>query len=110
MKTERFHKDGDRYRFDFDLCSLKKGYAQIDTDQDAWYYGMWTNPYRLITVSYCEGDITIQTADTVKEYVEHIHTIEQWNKKSGSTCFIDPGLNNEMIARFTEIGLGNMLH
>jgi hypothetical protein len=34
----------DRYVYDFVLCTYDKGWAQIDTRQDASYYGTWTNP------------------------------------------------------------------
>lgn len=34
-----FHP-ADRYQFDFNLCSKKKGWKQYDTSQDAWYFGV----------------------------------------------------------------------
>ena len=46
----------DRYSFDFKLCTPKNGWAQVDTSQDASYFGTWANPFERKTVSYCEGD------------------------------------------------------
>lgn len=53
-----FDGDGDRYQFDFDMC---KGpdWQQYDTDQDAWYFGVWVNLKERKIVTYCEGDIDI---------------------------------------------------
>ncbi len=80
----------------------------MDTSQDASYYGIWTNPVKLQTITYCEGDITIQTADTVAEYVEAIRLLAGWDGHRFKG--IDPMMNPEMIARFTDIGLADLLH
>lgn len=41
MKTIRTFAPGERYDFDFGECSYANGWAQIDTRQDASYYGTW---------------------------------------------------------------------
>jgi len=111
MNTERFFiETGDRYRYDFGLCSCKHGYAQVDTKQDAWYFGTWTNPTTLKTVCYAEGDVTIETAVTETEYVEHIRKLKTWNDENGYGMAIDPGLGPDIRARFTAIGLAELLH
>ena len=38
MKITREFCPGDRYLYDFGLCSYKKGWAQVDTAQDASYF------------------------------------------------------------------------
>ena len=50
---------GDRYRFDFNVCTPEKGWMQFDTDQDAHYFGVWINQEKRMTVTYCEGDLII---------------------------------------------------
>ena len=43
-KTDSFIQDGERYDIDRQLCWAKGStWAQVDTDQDAWYYGNWAN-------------------------------------------------------------------
>ena len=42
MKIAREFCPGDRYTYDFGLCSFEKGWAQVDTAQDASYFGTWT--------------------------------------------------------------------
>ena len=43
MKTQKTFCNTDRYRFDYDICSFKKGFAQIDATEDASYFGNWIN-------------------------------------------------------------------
>jgi len=47
----------DRYHYDSHprMC----GWKQYDTNQDAWYYGIWVSLDRLMVFSYCEGDRTL---------------------------------------------------
>ena len=39
MKITREFAPADRYVYDFGLCSYKNGCAQVDTAQDASYFG-----------------------------------------------------------------------
>ena len=50
---------GDRYRYDFDLCQRSDGWRQYDTDQDAWYFGIWYHRAERLVVTYAEGDLTL---------------------------------------------------
>ena len=53
MKITREFAAADRYTYDFGLCSYENGWAQVDTAQDASYFGTWANPTRLMIFSYC---------------------------------------------------------
>jgi len=46
----------DRYKYDFNLCSPNEGWSQYDTDQDAWYFGVWVNLQERLIVTFAEGD------------------------------------------------------
>lgn len=59
-----FFVDGDRYRYDFNVCSRKKGWQQYDTDQDAWYYGVWVHREKRTILTYAEGDEVLVTSPT----------------------------------------------
>jgi hypothetical protein len=48
---------GGRYQFDSKL--LREGYRQYDTDQDAWYFGVWYHSAARIVVTFAEGDATV---------------------------------------------------
>ncbi len=39
MKITREFAPADRYTYDFGLCSYENGWAQVDTAQDASYFG-----------------------------------------------------------------------
>ena len=111
MKTERLFESTDRYVFDFKLCTTGKGYAQLDTSQDAWYFGTWINPFEMKIVSYCEGDITIQTAENLDEFLKEVQTIKSWNEENDHKFYgIDPGFNEKLQKKFKEVGLGEYLH
>lgn len=113
MKKHHDFTPSDRYKYDFRLCSSKNGFAQIDTYQDASYYGTWANPEKLIIFSYCEGDCYTTICETVEEFVAEIEVIRQWNiEQGGPRGFrgIDPGLNPDNIQKWHEIGLGHLLH
>ena len=112
MKRERgFILNGERYAFDFGKCSYANGYAQVDTSQDAPYYGIWTNPTELTILSYCEGDVTTETAENVAEYVIAIQKLKAWHEDNGIRFIgIDALADNDLKARFTEIGLADLLH
>lgn len=111
MKTIKTFMDLDRYYYDFGMCSTKNGFAQVDTSQDASYYGTWANPEKLVIVSYCEGDVTIQTAKTIEEFVSGLYTVVNWNRDNGHHFYgIDPGLNESLAKRFQSIGLNDLLH
>jgi len=111
MKIERsFTPDGDRYIFDFDLCPSKEGWAQLDTRQDAWYYGNWANPFERKIISYAEGDVTITTCDTDEEFVAEMNNWVRWNKENDYFIGIDPGFNEELKAKFQALGLSELMH
>ena len=68
MKTQRtFYTERDRYHYDFGVCSREKGWKQYDTDQDAWYFGVWVHPELLEIVTYAEGDEIRQICESKEE-------------------------------------------
>lgn len=111
MKTERLHDTGDRYQFDFGLCTIAKGWAQVDTSQDASYFGTWANPTKLWVVNFCEGDVTISRAESADEFVAELRGIRDWNQRNGHRFIgIDPGFSEELRAAFEAVGAGDLLH
>ena len=112
MKHERdFMPNGDRYHFDFGECTAANGYAQVDTPQDASYFGIWTNPFDFITVSFMEGDIIRDIANDAKEYAEFLRKLHAaYEKMETPIIGIDPMLNDKLEQRFKELGLNDLLH
>ncbi len=111
MKKLREFCPGDRYRYDFGLCSSSNGFAQVDTQQDASYYGTWANPEKLIVFSYTEGDCCTTVCDNVEEFKKEMYDIKQWNEENGWKFYgVDPGLNDAAVKKWEDIGLGELLH
>lgn len=111
MKTERhFEPDIDRYAFDFRYCNHKRGWAQCDTAQDASYFGIWTNPFRLMIVTYAEGDVTIQTAASETEYRNALREAASFYVEQGHGFRIDGMCHGQIIARMNALSLGDLLH
>jgi hypothetical protein len=102
---------GERYKYDFRVLTYQKGWAQIDTKQDASYYGTWTNPERRELFSYCEGDTCLTKCDTDTDYVQAIRECAEWNKSAGYWIGIDPGYGTgQMRDLFVNLGLEDLLH
>jgi len=110
MHVDREFSPTDRYEFDFGECSHKLGFAQIDTDQDAAYFGQWANPTTLQIVCYADGDITRMTADNAAEFRAEIVSMRDWHIRNEETFAIDGMCNNAIIAAFQGLFLGDLLH
>ena len=108
--TTSFHPGADRYELDFGPCSYARGFAQVDTAQDAWYFGTWTNPDTRRIVSFAEGDLTIRDAESDEEYTAALRELRDWNDERQQWKGIDPGLGETMRARFAALGVADLLH
>ena len=111
MKIIRSFEPGDRYRFDFDLCSCARGWAQVDTAQDASWFGTWASPSERTILNFAEGDVTRTLCDTDEEFAATLREIDRWNRDHGyGPARIDPGFDAALKAAFEAVGLGDMLY
>ena len=111
MKVIREFAPADRYVYDFGVCSSGNNFAQIDTEQDASYFGTWADPERLIIVTYAEGDVITNICDDAEEFKKEVLEIKKWNEENGWKFYgIDPGFNKDLAESFKAIGLGDLLH
>lgn len=74
-----FHPECDRYKFDFGRCGSEDGWEQYDTDQDAWYFGVWVRRSTRETVCYAEGDITHVTAPTDEAFAAEMASMAEFH-------------------------------
>ena len=106
MKTIEEFAPSSRYTYDNKLMPL--GFAQLDTDSDAWYFGIWASAERLMTVEYVEGDVITNIAETKEEFVKLIRKI--------ATCDafefkgIDTFCKDNITEQFKALGLEDLLH
>lgn len=106
----RAFNPSNRYTYDFNICTTDKGWAQIDTPEDAEYFGNWINPFQMKIFSYVEGDTTEIIADSADELVKEFEILvafyaEHHEKK----IHIDPGFNIELKEKLCELGLEKYL-
>lgn len=59
--------NGSRYAWDAE-CTQAKGWRQYDTDQDAWYFGVWVNTKLRLVITYAEGDLSRVTCLTPESF------------------------------------------
>ena len=111
MKVTHKHIDGNRYTYDWGQCSRQAGFAQIDTKEDASYYGNWANPIDLKTVHYVEGDVSEYEFETREEFVQHIRDlIDGMDRLGYGPVRIDGMCDPRIIEGFKDLGLGDLLH
>lgn len=110
IQTIREFAPADRYLYDFRVCTYALGWAQMDTRQDASYYGNWVNPTSRELFSYCEGDTTLVRCETDAEFASMVREWATWSIAREYWLGIDPGFGDAMRARFTDLGLADLLH
>lgn len=111
MQIIREFAPADRYLYDFKACTTGKGWAQIDTSQDASYYGNWINPTTRELFCYCEGDTILTKCDSDAEMQEQVLKMRTWNEEQGHRFMgIDPGFSAPLKDALISAGLQTYLH
>jgi len=105
-ETKTFQDNLDRYYFD----STLKGFCQLDTKQDASWFGNWLDPIKQKIATYAEGDICFATETDPAAYAKRVRTICDWYKKNGEFIGIDPMGNEPAKEAFKSLGLADLLH
>jgi len=107
MKIIRSFEPGDRYRYNFDLCSFARGWAQIDSAQDASWFGTWASPAERTILNFAEGDVTRTVCEADEKFAAALREIDRWNRDQGyGPVQIDPGFDPALNAAFKVVGLG----
>jgi hypothetical protein len=101
---------GDRYRYDFKLCTPANGWAQLDTKQDAPYFGNWINPIEFKLMSYCEGDTCLTECEDIADFAAELQVCIDWHKEREYFIGIDCAGNEEIKAALVQMGFAEVLH
>ena len=109
-KTQGLLLDTDRYLFDEKLCKPGKGWAQVDTTQDAPHFGAWVNPSKRCIITFSEGDYLSRECESDEEFVKELTEFVEWNRESGYWLGIDDGGYKNIRARFHELGMEGFLY
>ena len=101
----------DRYTFDCGPCSCAHGFAQVDTKQDAPYYGTWCSPSARTLVCFSEGTLTTTVCETDAELVAELRALARWNAAAGHGPMRIDVLRDDVLRQaFETLGLGDLLH
>lgn len=110
LQHSSFSPYENRYKYDFQRCNARHGWAQVDTRQDASYFGQWANPITLELFTYCEGDRTYIKCETQAEFINAFGEMLRWNIEAGYFIGIDGMCNPAIIEAFKRMGFGKYLH
>ena len=105
-RTEHFPM-ADRYRWDTKHCRASDGWVQIDTLQDAPYYGTWAHKDKYQIVQYCEGDLSTTTCTDAEAFAAELAEFVRWAKEAGYWEGIDANIRAE---EWFDAGFGEYLH
>ena len=73
-------RGGNRYGYDEALCP--QGWEQYDTDQDAWYFGVWVNVQGRQVFTYAEGDRILEMCHTQEEFAALLRSMAEFYGKA----------------------------
>jgi len=107
MKVTKGSSEGDRYKYDFDLCSYEKGWVQIDTNQNAWFSGHWCNLGSLQIFTFCEGDTYLTECESIEEFKQALTKERDYYLKDGRWN-ID--VSDAEKAKYIELGFETSLY
>ena len=107
--TRGFDLFGNRYKYD-KLFGPDKGWAQLDTKQDASYYGGWINPVTLELFSYTEGDVTHTRCDDDADFTTTLRECIEWHREREYFIGIDCWQRPQIIEALTRLGFAQELH
>ena len=110
MIISESHEPGNRYRFDFGECGVTGGWCQIDTSNDASYWGNWIHPEHNLVVHFAEGDTTRVTCESDQELIEYLRDWLIWADESGLAPQIDCFSFPINVRRLVSLGFGDYLH
>lgn len=108
--ANRYMFDWNTYNFKSGMCSSAFGWAQVDTDQDASYHGIWANPFDLKMFTFIEGDTILVECENKEEFIKQIRECKTFQDKNGGFQGIDPGLSEGAKTPWIALGLGDLLY
>lgn len=73
--TDTFFLERSRYHYD---GSLGPAWRQYDTDQDAWYFGVWVNTAERTIITFAEGDESVTICPTAESFRAEIESMAEF--------------------------------
>jgi hypothetical protein len=93
---DEFRPDLNRYHFDNSECNpARTDFCQIDTWQDASYFGIWADPVGLRVVKFIESEVYRHEFETEAAFCEKIRSVLKHNRRGEGHASIDPYGNRD---------------
>lgn len=87
-RLDRGSHQADRYFYDEQL--LVQGWQQYDSEEDAWYFGIWINLEKMETFTYAEGDTSHVMAPNIKAFRAELTRLYTFHPQAPAFISIDP--------------------
>lgn len=87
-RIDRGSHHSSRYHYD-DRLTASAGWQQYDTEQDAWYFGIWINPVKLETFTYAEGDTSHVIAPSIEAFRAELVRLYEYHPQAPAFVSID---------------------
>lgn len=101
---DEFRPDLNRYYFDNGECNpVHTDFCQIDTWQDASYFGIWADPVGLQVVKFIESEVYRNEFDSEEAFAEEVRSVLEHNRQDGGHASVDPYGNQ---ADWKRLGFG----
>jgi hypothetical protein len=88
---DEFRPDLNRYFFDNGECNpAETNFCQLDTWQDASYFGIWADPVGLRVVKFIESEVYRHEFDSEAAFCEKVRSTLEHNRQGEGHASIDP--------------------
>ncbi|WP_236664237.1 hypothetical protein [Aeromonas hydrophila] len=87
-RIDRGSHQADRYYYDRTL--LVQGWQQYDSEEDAWFFGIWSDTEKLEAFTYAEGDTNHVIAQNVETFRAELARLYQYYPQALAFISINP--------------------
>ena len=99
-----------RFHLDDGVCSVQNGFVPVRTEQDDRIYGTWSNPVKLVTTSFIEGEVVTRQAIDSEEYIRDLRDLRRWNLEHGYTFTGIDCRESDTEGAFIKLGLSDLIY
>jgi hypothetical protein len=103
--TKTHIDDMDRYQIDFSMVGATGGYVQIDTVEDASWFGMWLDSRSRRLVIFAEGDLEVRSYDSDADLVTDLEHLDRRYVSEGRRGLRFDPWTDELTAAVNAMGV-----
>lgn len=104
-----FDLHGSRYDYD-EKRTAANGWVQIDTCQDAPYFGIWAHAANRRIATFCEGDLMVEICDDDADFQKSLQACLAFYDRDGRPTKIDAAFSEPVAAPYHALGFSDRIH